>query len=144
MRAKVSTAHARIYPTAFHVGDANSAVTHVVHTDLLARAERLPWHDVVTIARLRDLARFLRQGPPALRVFVDVVWNSEDAWTALLKADFRWLDSYQDTRGPSRDWLQEARAAPRAFLAAIGTATEKARRHWKDHYHMLQWQRGIA
>ena len=73
LRGESRTAHARVYRTDIHVGDANSEVTHVVHTDLLASAGRLPWHDVVTAARLRYFHRLLHQGPLALRVFVDVM-----------------------------------------------------------------------
>eukprot|EP00959_Pyramimonas_sp_CCMP1952_P245354 5128015-Pyramimonas_sp.AAC.1 len=65
----------------------NNVEDHVQEAAVWLRAQRLPTDVVLTVARLRYLARMMGKAPPVVRVVADSAWGAPDSWGQLIVSD---------------------------------------------------------
>eukprot|EP00959_Pyramimonas_sp_CCMP1952_P114252 2388704-Pyramimonas_sp.AAC.1 len=97
----------------------------------MQHTDRLPYHVIVRINRLRFLTRLVEHAPLLLCAALQYLSNPPTGWVAQLVRDLQWLSLFLDpSKRPSDNslhtWLAAVRSSPKAFASTIKTAALKA------------------
>eukprot|EP00959_Pyramimonas_sp_CCMP1952_P028723 602523-Pyramimonas_sp.AAC.1 len=123
-----------VYRAALNLSGTNNANDHALSAQVFFDTQRFPQAIVMTIARLRYLARMLTHAPPLIRVLVDITWDDPRGWAHQLQADYDWLLFHTDparrpTDATSIGLIRFVLANPRAYRPLISSAICHAKPH---------------